>query len=242
MTLGIAAAVSLFTSCSSVRTGLGDIEESADNPLRAMSAKLSAAQHLTVSATRTVDAALSPNSKVKRNSRVTVKLSRPDGVAAKSQDDSGTRVLFYDGSSMTIVDWQGKLYASVPVSGDIDGMIDQVEDRWGVTPALADLLVADPYESLPQGADTGRNLGTVSVGGHSCDHLRFVQPGVDWEIWISRKDSLPRRFEITFKDIDGQPKLRSDIHSWDLTTAHSPDDFVARAPKGSQKIEMIPMD
>ena len=107
---------------------------------------------------------------------------------------------------------------------------------------MADLLVADPYESLTLGADTGRNLGTAKVGSLTCDHLRFVQVGVDWEIWIAKKDSLPRRFEITFKDIEGNPKIRSEIHSWDLATTNDSDTFVARAPKEYQKIEMIPLD
>ena len=120
ITIAFALASVLFSSCTTLQTGRGDIEESADSALRAMSAKLSSAQHLTISATRSIDPALMPDANVKRSSQVKVKVSRPDGVVASSKDSSGTRVLFYNGSSMTLVNWGAKVYASVPVAGSID--------------------------------------------------------------------------------------------------------------------------
>ena len=169
-----------------------------------------------------------------------VSVARPNKVRAETHSDDGTeRLLNYDGSQVMIWDKSAKVYTTVPLTGTLDEMIDQLEDDWDVSPPLADLLVANPYDSLTQAGGTGRLVGTSTIQNTDCHHLAFSQPGVDWAVWIGIEDQLPRKFNITFTSLPGQPGVAAEMSDWNLAATH-PEKTFAPDVGDTRKIEMIP--
>lgn len=216
------------------------VDPAADAALQAMSDKLAAAGHLTITGTRTMEASLLPDAGIKHEARVQVKLSRPAGIVAVATNASGTRELFFDGKRVVVVDRQPGVFAEVEFAGTNDEVIDELADRWGIEPALADLLVSDPHSSLTSAVESGRVVGVETVAGTECDHLAFSLPGLEWEVWIGKSDSLPRRFLIRYTDLENQPTITAELETITIETAHDPAVFSPQQLEDMQQIEILP--
>jgi hypothetical protein len=235
-------AVMAIAACSSL-TGGGSsaIDPDAATVLKAMSDKLAAAQQFTFKGTRTVDPALAQGGRdVKLNARLQGAVARPNKISASAADSRSTRRFIYDGENVTLYNPDANHYATVPGGSDIDKTIDKIVENWNFHPAMADLLVSDPYASLSKRATSGKLVGTEKVRGINCHHITVTQEALDWEAWISASDHLLRRFVITFKGVEGSPKVRVEITEWDLDPTLSASQFTFTPPKGAQKIEMVP--
>ena len=219
-----------------------EIEPQADAVLKAMSNKLATAERFSFKAVRTIDPDLVDGSKVKQRARVAVDVARPNKFRGQTHDSESTRVMIYDGSELLVWDKSADVYASVAAPPTIDKAIDQIDEMWGVHPPLADLLVADPYHSLTGGEGTAKLVGTNRVNGVACDHVSATQAGIDWDIWIAKSDSLPRKFVITLTDRPGNPQVVGELSDWNLAPQFPAGHFEPRAGKNSTKIEMIPMN
>ncbi|MFT5041987.1 MAG: hypothetical protein ACI8TX_002967 [Hyphomicrobiaceae bacterium] len=219
-----------------------EIEPQADALLRAMSDKLAAADRFSFKGIRIIDPELVEESNAKQRARVEVDVDRPSSFRGSTSDSASTRQMFYDGTQFVIWDRSADTYATVPAPKTIDKVIDQMDEKWGVHPPLADLLVSDPYRSLTGGDGSAKLAGTERVGGVSCHHVSVVQPILDWDIWIGECDSLPRKFVITLKDRPGSPQIAGTFSDWKLDAMFPPGHFEPRVGKNSTKIEMIPME
>lgn len=223
------------------QAGAPSIEPAAEAALKAMSDKLTAAEHLTIVGTRTIDAGLLPGAGVKREAKVNVKLSRPAGIAAAAENENGARELFFDGKKFVVVDRQPGVFAEVEFAGTNDEAIDELADQWGIEPALADLLVSDPHASLTAAVESGRVAGVETIAGIECDHLAFFLPGLEWEVWIGRSDSLPRRFLIRYVEIESKPTIIAELQTIDIETVHDAAVFSPQQLDDLQRIEILPM-
>ena len=242
-TIAVALSVLTCLGLASAEPKAGEsakIDADATAILKAMSAKLSAAKQFTLKGTRTIDTALTEGSEVKLTAKLESSVARPNKIVASASDSLSTRHFYYDGKNVTLHDSKANHYATVQGADNIDKTIDMIVKDWDFHPPLADLLVSDPYTSLSKNATGGKLVGTEEVSGVKCHHLVVTQEAIDWEVWISAEDSLPRRFVITFNGIEGKPKLSAEITNWDLDPKLPASKFTFTAPKDAQKIEMVP--
>ena len=65
--------------------------------------------------------------------------------------DLGTKTLWYQGNTLTILDPSHDAYSTVSVPGSIDGMLEQMSTSQGLTIPLSDLAFSDPLPETPQG-------------------------------------------------------------------------------------------
>ena len=50
-------------------------------------------------------------------------------------------------------------------------------------------------------------LGLSDVGGITCEHYAFRQPGLDWQVWIQLGDHpLPKKLVLTTTTDDARPQ------------------------------------
>ncbi|MFT5042273.1 MAG: hypothetical protein ACI8XO_001703 [Verrucomicrobiales bacterium] len=238
----LAAAASMVSCATLAPPSKLEIEPQADSLLKAMSDKLAAAQQFSVKAVRTLDPQLVEGTNAKLRANIEFDVARPNRFQGSTRDSESTRQLFYDGKQMVIWDKTADVYATVPAPNSIDKTIDQLEEKWGVQPPLADLLVSDPYSSLTGGEGSAKLAGTERINGVACDHVSVTQQNIDWDIWIAQSDSLPRKFVITMKDRPGKPQLSGVFSEWNLNAMFPPSHFEPRVGKNSTKIEMIPMN
>jgi len=136
------------------------------------------------------------------------------------------------------------LYATVPMRTSIDGLVDQIDERYGFVPPLAEFAVSDPYKEFRREASAvsyvGRSTlqtGFLNLGSVECEHLALTGKEADAEVWIGVHDHLLKKLVATFHR-KGNPQLRIAFSTWNLDASVIDSDFTFTPPKGAQKIKM----
>jgi hypothetical protein len=217
---------------------------SADQILRQMSDKLSAARQISFEAHREIDPALLEGTLVAEGAILEIKVLRPNKLAALATTNLGGRRVIADGRTLTLLDEPSNSYATVPMRKTIDGLVAELDENYGFTPPVAEFLVSNPYRSLREEAQSvayvGREkvgAGFLGMGGVECHHLALRGKAADAELWIAVGDSLPRKLVATFHR-EGQPQVRVDFSDWNLAAPVAEKDFAFTPPKGAERVEL----
>jgi hypothetical protein len=167
-----------------------------------------------------------------------VAVERPNHLAADATGDTLNRASWYDGRTVTVLDKEHNVYATIEVPGTIDATFDKLTEEYGVVLPLVDLLYSDPYAVLMEGVTYGRYLGIHQAAGVACHHLAFSQDTIEWQIWIDASDKpLPRKLVITYVQEPGEPQYSATIRRWTLEGKVPEGLFTFEAPEGAQKID-----
>jgi hypothetical protein len=222
-------------------------DPNADQILHQMSDKLAAAKSFSFEATREIDPALVEElegAKVPEKAHVTVSVQRPNKIAAHGVSEAGSHRVVADGHTLSILDEKANTYATVPMHTSLDGLVHELDEKYGFTPPLAEFAVSNPYKDFHQEARAVTYLGRAKIGGGflglggiECHHLGLKGPEADAELWIAVGDMLPRKLVATFHR-EGQPQLHVQFHKWNLAAPVTASDFTFTPPKDAEKIEM----
>jgi len=219
------------------------VEARADQELKRMGEFLARVPRFALEAEETFDEI--PDGELRReltNVR-RVAVERPNHIAADATGDTLSRAAWYDGRTMTVLDKEHNVYATIEVPETIDATLDKLQDEYGVVLPLADLLYADPYAVLTEGVTYGRYLGIHQAAGVACHHLAFSQETIEWQIWIDAgKLPLPRKLVITYVQEPGEPQYSATIRRWTLDGKVPEGLFTFEAPEGAQKIAAEAME
>lgn len=218
--------------------------EDADQLLKQMSARLAAAKSFTFEAKREVDPALMEGYNVPEKATVSVFVQRPNKVAARATSNLGTRHFIADGKTLSLLDEKPNHYSVVPMRTSLDGLVDQLDAKYGFTPPLAEFALSNPYADLKRQARTITYLGKaktsegfLGLGGVECHRIGLSGRSAEAEIWISVADQLPRKLVATFHR-DGSPQVRVSFSKWNLAASLSSANFTFNPPQGAEKIEL----
>jgi hypothetical protein len=210
--------------------------------LREMSATLAQANQLTFTATREMDAALLDASGVPESARIEVAVSRPNKLRATSTTSSDTRHFYADGQSISLLDERMLLYATVPMGGSIDDVLDRLDAAYGFVPPLADFVASDPYTRFQTQIDGSVYQAQETVNGVACHRVSLSGQVADAEIWVATTDHLPRRFIATFKDREGAPTMKVEFFDWNLAATLDDERFAFSPPEDGERIPMRQID
>lgn len=145
----------------------------------------------------------------------TLALERPDKLRATRIGGFDAVEIVFDGSTLALSEREAGLGAQIPLSGDIDKLVDDLRDVHGFPLPAADLLVADPEAALMAEVTDVKDLGSGIIGGTECDHLAFRTDEVDWQLWIAQGDApYPCRFAITSRKVSQAPEYSITIRNW----------------------------
>jgi hypothetical protein len=209
--------------------------------LRQMSARLGSARQFSFHAHRVAQGLVLPGHTFPEDAQIAVTVRRPNGILAKSTSKEDARDFYFNGRTLTLFDAGKKFYSVAPMRTTIDGLLAQIEAKYGFTPPLGELLVSNIYKSIGEKAQSISYLGrsrTPGFGGVECDRVQLLGKRADAEVWVGVNDRLPRKLEVTFKRRAGQPKLTAELSDWNLAANAGDADFVFHPPQGALKIPM----
>jgi hypothetical protein len=217
------------------------LEGEADRLLREMGEYLKTAPGFRFQADIEYDTKFTTGESVRYAGESKVTVRRPDRLHVAFDGDEHRRQVFYDGSTVTLLDALRNLYAVTGVPGEIDGALDLVFEKFGLTVPLADLVYADPYAVLTEEVDYGAVVGIHRCGDARCHHLVMSQEDIDWEIWIETgPQPLPRKLLISYKNAPGSPRYEARLSGWEFAPRVLDTAFVFHPPHGASEIEFLP--
>jgi hypothetical protein len=129
--------------------------------------------------------------------------------------------------------------AGTPVLASDIGSLREVlaHQRAGVLFPLADVLAGDPQTTMTRRITRARFKGVATIAGKQCEHAAFAAPGVDWELWIDARNSLPCRLTGSLLDMQGAPRFAVDFFDWKLNPPLSAKSFAFAKPPGAGQLD-----
>ena len=170
-----------------------------------------------------------------------MKVRRPDRARVDVRTSVPKRSFFYDGKSLSLLDYLKGFYGTISAPGTIDAMLDKVEQDYDVSFPLDDILVSRPFGDGAAKAKGAQYLGVEPVLGVVCHHLAFQSETIDWQAWVEDGPvAVVRKAVITSKEDEGSPQLIALFSHWDFTTELPDFVFTFDPPPGTLKIEFVP--
>jgi hypothetical protein len=215
----------------------------ADEILRGMTKFIAGAKAFSVTADIGYEVVTKDGQKLQMLSTATVILERPSRFHITRRGKFADAALFFDGKKLTLHGKSANAYLQKDLVGGIDDALDAVERGFGIPMPASDLLLSNPYAALTRGVTSSGYFGLGYVGGVQSHHLAFRTPLVDWQMWVKAEgDPLPMKYVITTKDVPGSPQFSVQFSDWNLKPKLTADRFTFVAPKGTKRLEAMPID
>ena len=205
--------------------------------LEKMGAYLRTLNTFQVKSVQTTDDVLDNGQVIQFDQVVDVLAVRPNRLFVEIKSDDIHPFFLYDGKNFTIYAQLMDYYATVPAPPTIAGLIDELDDKYGIEMPLVDLFLwGSPQSTVDETMTSAIDVGPSSVDGTTCEQYAFRQQGLDWQIWIQQGDyPLPRKLVLTTLTDDARPR-HSQLLTWNLAPSFNDAAFTFEPPKDAQRI------
>lgn len=167
-----------------------------------------------------------------------INLERPGALHATRDGGFASVALDYDGQTLTVVNTDANIFATIETAGSVDDLIDTLRNSYGQPLPAADLLSADVAAALTPLFTDVKDLGAGVIGGVMCDHFAFQTEQADLQIWIAQGDTPhPCRYVITDTSVTGWPVYRIDVRNWRAGDGAA-GDVAFEVPAGATQVEL----
>ncbi|MGC1425067.1 MAG: DUF2092 domain-containing protein [Terracidiphilus sp.] len=212
------------------------IDSTAIDALNQMGTYLRGLKDFQVTAAVTSEDVLSDGEKLTYSHTTTVLASSPNKLRIETQGDQKSRLILYDGKKFTFFARRAGYYATVDAPPSIGELIDVASDKYGIELPLLDLFLWGGPRASTNEITEASDFGPADVGGITCEHYAFRQPGLDWQVWIQLGDHpLPKKMVLTTTTDDARPQHTS-VLTWNLAPSYNDAAFVFDPPSDAQKI------
>ena len=167
-----------------------------------------------------------------------VALQRPNKLRINVSGDVPSFQFYFDGTKVSAFDPQKNVHSVSGPIATIDEMLDFVTTKAHINFPSADFMYSNPYAVMTKNLTHAIVVGPSMVNGVPCEHFAFMEPALNWEIWIENgKRALPLRLAMTYKQIPNFPRFMIEYKDWNLNPKLSANTFVFKAPANSKQIE-----
>ncbi len=168
-----------------------------------------------------------------------VALKRPNKLRVNVWGDVPAFDVYFDGDKVSTFDPKKKLHSVSKKSvTTLDEMLDMVTSDPEINFPSADFMYSNPYAVMTKGLTHAIVVGESMVDGVPCEHFAYMEPTINWEIWIEKgKNALPLRLAMTYKQAQNFPRFMIEYKDWHLNPKFTADTFVLNTPTDSKEIE-----
>ncbi len=144
----------------------------------------------------------------------------------------------YDGEQVTLQNTSNATWARTNVPGNIDTMLDNIAQRFSLPIPFADIVYSDPYNAIIGPNTKGGLAGKETIDGIEYVRLEYADDLVAIKIWTTDStDALPKRIELTYKTLSGEPKALINFTAWDLNVSIPDNAFTATINPAATELE-----
>jgi hypothetical protein len=213
------------------------LEPKALDLLKATSARLAAAKSISFTATVGYEYPSKLGPPIVYTSRYDVTLQRPDKLKIVMPGDGPASEFYYDGKAMTAYAPAEDLVAVADAPPTIDAALKKAYDTAAIYYPFTDLIVADPYAALTDGAKLAFYIGPSGVvGGVKTDMVAWANDDVFLQIWIGVDDKLPRRVRAVYREDPLLLRHELELSNWQIDAAVAPETFVSQKAQAGKRI------
>ncbi len=213
------------------------LEPRAMDLLKATSAKLAAAKSMSFTATVSYEYPSKLGPPIVYTSRYDVAMVRPDKLRVIMPGDGPASEFYYDGKAMLAYVPAENLVAVADAPPTIDATLRAAFEKAAIYYPFTDLVVADPFAALTDGAILAFYIGQSDlVGGTRTDMVAWANDDVFLQIWIGADDKLPRRIRAVYRTDPYALGHQMDLSNWQLDGALAPDAFVSQKAQSAKRI------
>jgi hypothetical protein len=203
-------------------------------------AVLSPARTVTYHAEITFDSVLPSHVKLQYSVAMDAAIKQPNRLAISYQSDLGAKAIWYNGTTLTVLDPAHRAYVTVPAPHTTDAMLVEAAQHKNLSIPLEGFDFDNPCKQVIPQIKRGKYVGVNDVGGIDCDHLAFIQPQADWQLWVDHgKPALPRKVVITYKNLPAEPQWAAVFSKWRFNRPLPGSLFEPKIPKGAIKTTFI---
>jgi len=213
------------------------LEPQAMDLLKATSAKLAAAKSMSFTATVSYEYPSKLGPPIVYTSRYDVAMLRPDKLKVVMPGDGPASEFYYDGKAMMAYVPAENLVAVADAPPTIDAALDAAYQAAAIYCPVEDLVAADPYAALTDGAILAFYVGPSGiVGGTKTDMVAWASSEVFYQIWIGVDDKLPRRFRAVYRRDPFELNNEMELSNWQLDGALAADAFASQKAQSAKRI------
>ncbi len=167
-------------------------------------------------------------------------VQRPDKARTVTLGDASNSLSIVNGKSFALLDQDTNRYQLIEVPAGLDSTVDFLLEKFDLNLPTADLLKADPFNTIFPHIITGEYIQAVEMDGKLYHHLAFRQLLVDWQVWIADGDKpLPSRIVITDKTQYGNPQFMICYEDWNTEPKIENGSFDFTPPEGASQTELL---
>lgn len=201
---------------------------------------LKAQKAFTFDANITYDNILESGQKVQYSAYQKVLAQRPNQLRADYIGDQRSTRFYYDGKTVTLLSTDKNLYVTKPASSTIDATLEHIEQQYGISLPLSNLVASDPCNLITPNISSETYVGLNRVNQVLNHHLLFTGQDKDWQLWVSEgAQPVPRKVVITYKNLPGSPQYTAVLSNWNFQPKIPTDTFTFKPPVGASKIDIL---
>ena len=213
------------------------LEPKAMDLLKATSARLAAAKSMSFTATVGYEYPSKLGPPIVYTTRYDVTMQRPDKLRIIVPGDGPASEFYYDGKAMMAYAPAEDLVAVADAPPTIDAMLKAAYTTAALYYPFTDMVVADPYAALTDGAILAFTIGPSGVvGGVKTDMVAWANKDVFLQIWIGADDKLPRRIRAVYAADPLQMRHEMELSNWQLDAATPADAFASSKAQAAKRI------
>ena len=214
------------------------LEPRAMDMLKVTSAKLAGAKTMSFTAVASYEYPSKLGPPIVYTTRYDVTMQRPDKLRILIPGDGPASEYYYDGKTALAYAPAENLAAIADAPPTIDATLEAAYKKASIFFPFEDVLVADPYAAMTNGAILAFYIGPSGVvGGVKTDMVAWANKDVFLQIWIGADDKLPRRIRAVYRADRLALRHQVDFSDWQLDRAVAPDSFVSTKAQTAGRME-----
>ena len=205
-----------------------------------LAATVAAAGSFSVHIEKQFDVVMLDGAKVQYGGALDILVKREGGLHLDYGDDLSAKEVWYDGSTLTLMDHLSNVYAQVPAQGKVGDMLGDLNERYGLELPLAPLLSHTATSDFEAYLESATYLGLHDVAGELCHHVLYRGANADLQVWVTTdSEPLLKKLVVTFWQIEGAPQQALVFSDWNLNARTGSRSFKANIPDDAVRTEFL---